>query len=220
MRLRNVPGAGDVIGKSEFCVQDAGRFRGNWESVFDGDAPLHLEIGMGKGRFLMETAARHPEIHYIGIEMHSSVLVRAVEKAGLLADDRIRNFRFIRMDATYIEDVFAPGEVERVYLNFSDPWPKERHAGRRLTSAGFLKRYENILSGNGTVEFKTDNEALFDFSLEQIDSAGWRLLAATRDLHHDETMNEGNILTEYEEKFSALGQPVFKYIAAPPAAAL
>ncbi len=215
MRLRNVPGSRDVIKESEYCIHEPERYKGRWKEVFGNDAPLYIEIGMGKGRFLMDNAGKYPDINFIGIEMYSSVLVRGIEKARELYEDRDRNFWFIRMDATYINDVFAPGEVDRIYLNFSDPWPKDRHAKRRLTSSIFLKRYEQILSRGAHVEFKTDNEDLFGFSLEEAERAGWKVTAFSRDLHHDPLMNEGNIMTEYEEKFSNMGNPIFKMISEP-----
>ncbi len=117
------------------------------------------------------------------------------------------------MDAREIEAVFAPAEVDKIFLNFSDPWPKARHAKRRLTSTEFLARYEKVLVENGRVEFKTDNTELFNFSLEQVKEAGWELLAYTYDLHHQEEMNKGNIMTEYEQKFSEKGNPINKLIA-------
>jgi len=215
MRLRNVPGSRDVIRSSEYCVHDPEARRGKWHEFFGNDRPVYIEIGMGKGRFLMDNAREYPDINFIGIEMYSSVLVRAIEKAEASDEGGERNFVFIRMDATYLGDVFAPGEADRIYLNFSDPWPKDRHAKRRLTSSLFLKRYEGILSESAHVEFKTDNEALFDFSLEQAKESGWILSAVTRDLHNDPVMNRNNIMTEYEEKFSALGHPIFKMISRP-----
>ena len=165
---------------------------------------------MGKGRFLSELAALHPDINYVGIEKYSSVLLRAIEKQQ---EDPQDNLKFIRMDAEEIAEVFAPDEVERIYLNFSDPWPKDRHARRRLTSRQFLARYDQILVPEGRVEFKTDNRPLFDFSLEEVEAAGWKLSASTYDLHRDPVLNEGNVMTEYEAKFSALGNPIHKYIA-------
>ena len=164
---------------------------------------------MGKGRFLMDMAALHPDINYIGIEKYSSVLLRAIQKQEEL---QLPNVIFIRMDAEVITEVFAPSEVDKIYLNFSDPWPKERHAKRRLPSREFLGRYDQILRADGVVEFKTDNEDLFRFALDEVEPAGWTLDAVTYDLHHDEAMNEGNVMTEYEEKFSSLGNPIYKYI--------
>ena len=167
---------------------------------------------MGKGRFLMDMAVLHPEINYVGIEMYDSVLLRAVQKREKL-ETEIKNLFFIRMDARQLPEVFAEGEVDRIYLNFSDPWPKDRHAKRRLTSRQFFARYDEVLAPEGRLEFKTDNQDLFTFSLEEIPEAGWHLDASTRDLHHDPVLNEGNIMTEYEEKFSSLGNPICKLIA-------
>ena len=209
MRLKNVPGARETIDASDFTIPEPEVWKGRWQEVFGRQAPLHIEIGMGKGQFLTALAAEHPDINYIGIEKFSSVLVRAVQKQNEL---ELPNLRLIRMDADSITDVFAPGEVDRIYLNFSDPWPKERHAKRRLTSVEFLRRYENILAKDGQVEFKTDNQPLFEFSLEAAEEAGWKLLAVTRDLHHDTALNKGNIMTEYEERFSAQGNPICKMI--------
>ena len=167
---------------------------------------------MGKGQFIMALAKRHPENNYVGIEKYSSVLLRALEKMER-EEEPLPNLVFIRMDAENIEKVFAEGEVDRIYLNFSDPWPKDRHAKRRLTSTTFFGRYNKILKKDGLVEFKTDNRPLFEFSLESVKEAGWNLVAHTFDLHHHETMNEGNIMTEYEEKFSSQGNPICKLIA-------
>ncbi|MBO6197672.1 MULTISPECIES: tRNA (guanosine(46)-N7)-methyltransferase TrmB [unclassified Butyrivibrio] len=210
MRLRNIAGSREVIADSSFTVKDPEKKKGLWKKeVFGNDNDIHIEIGMGKGRFLMDMAALHPDINYVGIEKYSSVLLRAIQKQEQLL---LPNIIFIRMDAETITEVFAPGEVGRIYLNFSDPWPKDRHAKRRLPSREFLKRYDQILVPDGVVEFKTDNEDLFNFALEEIEPAGWHLDAVTRDLHHDEVMNAGNVMTEYEERFSGQGNPIYKYI--------
>ncbi len=214
MRLRNIPGSRDVIAESPWVIQDPAAHRSRWEQVFEAPRPLHIEVGMGKGRFLMDLAAAHPDRNYIGIEMYSSVLLRAIQKADALPEPS-GNFRFLRLDARELPSVFAPGEVERIYLNFSDPWPKDRHAKRRLTSRQFLERYEQILAPGGHVEFKTDNRDLFLFSLEEIRARGWILEASTFDLHHDPELVAGNIMTEYEEKFSSRGNPICKLIARP-----
>lgn len=179
------------------------------KELFENDNPLHIEIGMGKGRFIMELAALHPEINYIGIEKYSSVLLRAIQK---MEQNELPNLKFIRMDAEDILEVFDKEEVDKIYLNFSDPWPKDRHAKRRLPSKEFLARYDIILKKEGRLEFKTDNKDLFDFALEQLPLAGWEAEKVTFNLHHDEEMIQGNIMTEYEEKFSALGNPICKYI--------
>ena len=209
MRLRNVPGARETIIENQFSIQEPEQKKGKWAEVFGNDHPIHIEVGMGKGQFIIEMAKRNPEINYIGIEKYSSVLVRAVEK---LEDFEQNNLRLIRMDAENIEEVFDKDEVDRIYLNFSDPWPKDRHAKRRLTSTRFLERYNNILTPEGRVMFKTDNKDLFDFSLEQVEEAGWILESHTYDLHHSE-YNEGNVMTEYEEKFSAKGNPICRLVA-------
>ena len=209
MRLRNVPGARETIIENKFSIQQPEQMKGKWAEVFQNDHPIHIEVGMGKGQFIIEMARRNPEVNYIGIEKYSSVLVRAVEK---LEDFEQDNLRLIRMDAENIEEVFDKDEVDRIYLNFSDPWPKDRHAKRRLTSTRFLERYDNILTPEGRAMFKTDNKDLFDFSLEQVEEAGWILENHTYDLHHSE-YNEGNVMTEYEEKFSAKGNPICRLVA-------
>ena len=168
MRLRNVPGARETIIENQFSIQQPEQMKGKWHEVFQNDHPIHIEVGMGKGQFIIEMARRNPEVNYIGIEKYSSVLVRAVEK---LEDFEQDNLRLIRMDAENIEEVFDKDEVDRIYLNFSDPWPKDRHAKRRLTSTRFLERYDNILTP------------------------------------------EGNVMTEYEEKFSAKGNPICRLVA-------
>lgn len=212
MRLRNIPGSKDVIASSCFVIQEPETKKGRWKDVFSNDHPIHIEVGMGKGRFLMDMASLHPEINYIGIEMYDSVLLRAVQKREQ-REDIPDNLYFIRMDARLLPEVFEKGEVGRIYLNFSDPWPKDRHAKKRLTSRQFLERYDKILEVGGQVEFKTDNRALFEFSLEEIEAAGWKLTASTFDLHHTTELMKGNVMTEYEEKFSSLGNPIHKLIA-------
>lgn len=209
MRLRNVPGAADMIAASPFSVCEPAEWKGRWRELFGNDCPIHIEIGMGKGKFLLTLAQKHPEINYIGIEKFSSVLVRAVEKTEEFEGD---NLRLIRMDAENLEEVFAEGEVSRIYLNFSDPWPKERHAKRRLTSTRFYGRYDHILAKDGQVIFKTDNRGLFDFSLEQTEEAGWKLCNYTFDLHHSEYAKE-NVMTEYETRFSTEGKPICRLVA-------
>lgn len=211
MRLRNITGSREMIAESRFVVHEPQEYKGRWRELFSNDHPLRIEIGMGKGRFIMDLARMHPEINYVGIEKYSSVLLRGIQK---METDPLPNLYFIRMEAEEIADVFGREEVERIYLNFSDPWPKDRHAKRRLPSREFLKRYDEILVRDGVIEFKTDNQDLFRFALEEIEPAGWQLLQMTEDLHHDEKMLAGNVMTEYEEKFSALGNPIYKYVIA------
>lgn len=210
MRLRNIPGSREVIAENNYCIPETEEAKGKWHSIFGNEHPIHIEIGMGKGKFIMTLAKQNPQINYVGIEKYSSVLLRGLQK---LEEEPLDNIRFIRMDAENICEMFDRDEVEHIYLNFSDPWPKDRHAKRRLTSRQFFALYHQILKNDGVVEFKTDNASLFDFSLEEVKEAGWKLDAFTRDLHHDETMNQGNVMTEYEEKFSAKGNPIHKLIA-------
>lgn len=208
MRLRNVKGSRDTIADNVFVVKDEEAMKGKWHERFGNSNPIHIEVGMGKGMFIMEMARRNPDINYIGIEKFSSVLVRAIEKQN---EEQLKNLLFIRMDAEYIENVFDKGEVGYIYLNFSDPWPKDRHAKRRLTSTRFFERYENILASGGGVTFKTDNRALFDFSVLQVEEAGWIMENITYDLHSSEYA-EGNVMTEYEKRFSAMGNPICRLV--------
>lgn len=215
MRLRNIPGAKDATANSPYVVKEPQKQKGSWKKIFGDEKPIHIEVGMGKGRFLMDMARQNPDINYIGIEMYDSVLLRALQKlqeyeAG---GGELKNLCFICIDARLLPDIFDRGEVEKIYLNFSDPWPKARHAKRRLTSEQFLNRYCQILPEGGMVEFKTDNRTLFEFSLEEIPKAGWTLISSTFDLHHDSELCKGNVMTEYEEKFSSMGNPICKLIA-------
>ena len=211
MRLRNIPGADEAIENSEYCIKQPETLKGNWQSIFPSSQPLHIEIGMGKGRFIMDLAALNPEINYIGIERYTSVLLRAVQK---IEENPLPNVKFLCVDAATLPEIFAEGEVNRIYLNFSDPWPKDRHARRRLTSSEFLARYDQFLAKNGRLEFKTDNVGLFDFSLEEINNSDvWHIDVHTYDLHEDPMLNFGNVMTEYEEKFSSKGNPICKLIA-------
>lgn len=210
MRLRRIKGADEAVEQSSFCISFPSELKGNWHTLFENKNPIHIEIGMGKGQFIMTLAKKYPHINYIGMERYTSVLFRALQK---MEQEPLENLRFLCEDAIRLPEFFAPGEIDRIYLNFSDPWPKDRHAKRRLTSQTFLSCYQQVLSPLGHIEFKTDNRSLFDFSLEEIQNAGWNINAHTLDLHHDPVMNAGNILTEYEEKFSSMGNPIFKLIA-------
>lgn len=209
MRLRNIEGARDVIAESPLVIHEPEKAKGRWKEIFGNDHLLRIEIGMGKGKFIHALAAENPQINYIGIEKYSSVLLRALQK---MEAQPLPNLLFIRMDAEDITEVFDREEVDRIYLNFSDPWPKDRHAKRRLPSREFLSKYDQFLKKDGVLEFKTDNKDLFDFALEELSPAGWEALKVTFDLHHDAEMVEGNIMTEYEEKFSSKGNPIYKYI--------
>lgn len=210
MRLRNIKGAREAIEVNPYVIPDPESRKGHWHELFGNENPIRLEVGTGKGQFIIELAKKNPSVNYIGIEMYSSVLIRALQKRE--QEEDMHNLFFLRIDARTLPECFSPGEVDRIYLNFSDPWPKDRHAKRRLTSRQFLQRYDQILKEGGLVEFKTDNRGLFDFSLEEQKAAGWTLLDCTFDLHHDKKMAEGNIMTEYEERFSAQGNPIHKMV--------
>jgi tRNA (guanine-N7-)-methyltransferase len=209
MRLRNVRGSREIIEGNDYVIQEPENYKGKWKEYFQNNKPIHIEIGMGKGRFIQDLAAQNPGINYIGIEKYSSVLVRAVEKRS---ESVLNNLVFIRMDAENINDVFYKEEVVRIYLNFSDPWPKDRHAKRRLTSRQFLNKYDNVLIQYGLVIFKTDNRDLFEFSLEEVAATNWKLKSFTYDLHHSEYL-EGNIMTEYEERFIDEGKLINQMVA-------
>ena len=224
MRLRNIPRAKEELAGSDWVIQIPEEMPGKWRSLYTQESaegsvsegasvsarlPLHLGIGTGKGRCIMEKASREPNIAFIGLEKYSSVLLRLLEKQQEAA---LPNLRLIRGEAELIGTYFAPGEIDRIYLNFSDPWPKDRHANRRLPSRVFLDRYDGILAPDGTIEFKTDQRPLFDFAVEQVAGSPFEIVQLTYDLHHDPSMNEGNIMTEYEEKFSKKGNKICKYI--------
>ncbi len=211
MRLRNITGSREMIADSKYVVQEELQpaCPGTWKMIFGNENPIHIEIGMGKGKFIHTMAKLHPEINYVGIEKYSSVLLRALQK---MEQEELPNLKFLRMDAEDITKVFGPEEVDKIYLNFSDPWPKDRHAKRRLPSREFLARYNVILKQGARLEFKTDNRPLFDFAVEELEPAGWKADVITYDLHSDEALMEGNVMTEYEEKFSSMGNPICKYI--------
>jgi tRNA (guanine-N7-)-methyltransferase len=208
MRLRNVKGSREAVAEDNYVVHEPEQVKGKWNTLFQNDNPIHVEIGMGKGKFIMEQAKLHPDINYIGIEKYSSVLLRALERRR---EVELNNLYFIRFDAVYLNDIFDKDEISRIYLNFSDPWPKDRHAKRRLTSREYLGKYNLCLKKDGEVIFKTDNRELFDFSLEEVKEAGWLLKEVTFDLHHSDYL-QGNVMTEYEERFVAEGKPICRMI--------
>ena len=208
MRLRHNPKADIAVENSEYVEQDPKARKGHWHDLFGNDNPIHIEIGMGKGNFIMTLASQNPDINYVGIERVPTVLYKALKKQEEM---KLQNLVFMAFNADEINEVFEKDEVERIYLNFSDPWPKDRHALRRLTSPKFLKLYDCFLKDDGIIEFKTDNRALFDYSLLAAPEAGWKVKNITNDLHHSEYA-VGNIMTEYEMKFSAMGIPINKMV--------
>ena len=211
MRLRHIPGCEEFINSSKECVQEPYSYKGRWQELFANDHPISLEIGMGKGAFLRQMARLHPDRNFIGVERYESVLLKAVQR--MRRDEQARgtydNLRIICMDALELTNVFGEGEVQTIYLNFSDPWPKKRHEGRRLTSRIFLSLYKSVLAREGHIEFKTDNRGLFDWSVDEIKTNGWDISYISYDLHAEDIEN---IMTEYEAKFSQTN-PICKLVA-------
>ena len=207
MRLRNKPWASEFIADHpEVIIPDPEQHKGQWQQVFGNTNPLHIEVGTGKGQFITGMALQNPNINYIGIELYDSVIVCALENA--IGAKSPANLRLLKVNGADLNKYFAKNDVSRVYLNFSDPWPKVRHAKRRLTHEGFLKTYEDVLVNEGEIHFKTDNRGLFEYSLTSISAYGMLLTYVSLDLHAN--MPEDNIMTEYEEKFSAKGQPIYR----------
>lgn len=208
MRLRNKPRAGTVISDHpNIVIPDPENRKGNWQEVFGNSNPIHIEVGMGKGQFVLGMAKANPDINYIGIELYDSVLLSALERI-LKEEEEVPNLRLLNVNAQDMSDFFAKGDISRVYLNFSDPWPKNRHAKRRLTHEIFLRLYEDILPDEAEIHFKTDNRGLFEYSLVSMSQYGMKLQDVSLDLHVNEP--EGNVMTEYEEKFSKKGQPIYR----------
>lgn len=217
MRLRHIPGCEQFVAESPSVVHDPMQYKGHWQEFFGNDRPIELEIGMGKGQFIRKLSLRDPEINFLGLERYETVLMKAIkrkelEDAALPEGTARKNLSFLCVDANLLPEIFAPGEISRIYLNFSDPWPKTSHAPRRLTSPHFMKIYDQVLAKDGVVEFKTDNQGLFAWSLESIPEAGWEITYVTHDLHAQPEAAD-NIMTEYEEKFSGRGQKICKLIA-------
>ena len=203
MRQRNVKNKNEIIKNSNYFLDNLSNYKGSWQEVFQNNNPIHIEIGMGKGKFIIENALKYPDINFIGIEKYDSILALALKKVP----GGIKNLKMIRLDALNIESVFDK-EIETIYLNFSDPWPKKRHEKRRLTSPEFLARYENIFKGNNHIVMKTDNANLFSYSIKTFNNNSYYILDITFDL---ETLHDvDNIKTEYEEKFTKLNCPIYK----------
>ncbi|MEK5207897.1 tRNA (guanosine(46)-N7)-methyltransferase TrmB [Psychrobacillus sp. FSL H8-0510] len=207
MRLRHKPWAEDFINAHpEIVIPNPEEVKGKWEEVFKNDNPLHIEVGSGKGQFVTGMAKQNPDINYIGIELYDSVIVSALENA--IAAQPLPNLRLLKVNGSDLAKYFEKNDVDRVYLNFSDPWPKTRHAKRRLTHAEFLELYKSILVDHAEIHFKTDNRGLFEYSLTSMSAFGMLIKEVSLDLHV--SMPEDNIMTEYEEKFSAKGQPIYR----------
>lgn len=207
MRLKHVKGASEIIKNGIYYIEEPKNFKGKWHDVFNNDNPIYIEIGMGKGDFIIENAIKYPNINFIGIEKFDSVIVRAIQKSNEL---ELNNLKLIRMDAIEIDEIFSK-EIDRIYLNFSDPWPKERHAKRRLTSPLFLTKYDNIFKDIPNIIMKTDNNPLFEYSLESLTEYGYKMISVTRDLYSGDITD--NIATEYEKKFVSKGININRFIA-------
>lgn len=206
MRLKNVKGANDIIVKGIYYIDNPSIYKGKWHKLFNNNNPIYIELGMGKGDFIINNAIKYPDINFIGIEKYDSVIVRAIQKSNEL---ELNNLKLIRLDVINIDTIFDK-EIDKIYLNFSDPWPKERHAKRRLTSNIFLDKYSKIFKNNYIIEMKTDNIDLFNYSVESLKNYGYVIEYITNDLHSE---NIDNIETEYEHKFSSKGIKINKFIA-------
>ena len=218
MRLRHIKGCEDFITDAKECIREdkAIELKGSIQDIFEEKRPLQIEIGMGKGQFIRNMAITHPDINFIGIEKYTSVLMKAIQRLRLERqaaeyDKTDINLYYACIDASILKDIFESGEVSKIYLNFSDPWPKARHSHRRLTDKYFLDIYSTLLETGAKVEFKTDNTALFEYSLESIKNSDFELDFYTYDLHNESRIE--NIMSEYEEKFSKNGQKICKLVA-------
>lgn len=206
MRIRNRKGAADYLADNpQYVILNPEDSKGKWRQVFGNDNPIHIEVGSGKGRFVTGMAAQNPHINYIGIDIQLSVLAYALDK---VLDSGLPNIKLLRVDGSSLTNYFEKGEVDLMYLNFSDPWPKTRHEKRRLTYKTFLETYQQILPAGGEIHFKTDNRGLFEYSLASLSQYGMTLQQVWLDLHASDY--EGNVMTEYEEKFSKKGQPIYR----------
>jgi tRNA (guanine-N7-)-methyltransferase len=206
MRLRNKPGAKDKIEQfPQYVVPTPEKYKGKWNDAFPKEQPLHIEVGTGRGRFVTEMARANPHINYLGIEVFQSVVVDALDR---LIDANLPNVKLLMINAADLKEYFSKNDVNRVYLNFSDPWPKSRHEKRRLTFKTFLQQYEDVLVDQGEIHFKTDNQGLFEYSLVSFSHYGLKLKYLSLDLHKSDY--EGNIMTEYEQKFSSKGNRIYR----------
>ncbi|WP_017726529.1 tRNA (guanosine(46)-N7)-methyltransferase TrmB [Halalkalibacterium ligniniphilum] len=207
MRLRNKPWAREELANQpSLVIPNPSEHKGKWKELFGMDQPIYVEVGTGKGRFLTEMGKKYPHINFLGIERYESVLLTAMQR---VKEAGLRNVKFLSEDVNNVEEFFEHGEVDRLFINFTDPWPKKRHEKRRLTYEDFLRKYEKILKPNGEIHFKTDNQGLFEYSLHSFSKYGMILNQVSLDLHQSEFQEE-NIMTEYEEKFSKKGMRIYR----------
>lgn len=200
MRQRNVKNKKEIILSSSYFIDNPLEYKGNWNKVFQNNNPIHIEIGMGKGKFIIENAIKYKNINFIGIEKYDSILALALKKI----DCNLNNLKIIRLDAIKIDEVFYK-EIDTIYLNFSDPWPKKRHEKRRLTSFNFLEKYEQVFKNKNHIIMKTDNDSLFSYSIKSLNNYGYFIEDIDFNLN-----NSDNIMTEYEEKFTKLNKNIYK----------
>lgn len=213
-RVRKQPGTREALMQyASFVVLDPEQQKNRWQELFGNDHPIQMEVGMGKGKFIRTMAQQNPDINFIGVEVIEEVLLDAVKRMNRVGGIP-NNLRLVWSNADLLEALFAPGEIDRIYLNFSDPWPKTRHAKRRLTHKGFLNQYAAILKADGQVHFKTDNQGLFEFSLNEFSDCGWKLQNIQLDLYRK--LPEENVATEYEMKFHMQGLPIYRLEAIKP----
>lgn len=206
MRIRNIKNKEEILNHSKYLIQNPKDYIGKWNTIFKNDNPIYIEIGMGKGKFIIENAKQYPNINFIGIEKQDSILARSLQKI----ENDIPNLIIVRMNALTIDEVFFK-EVSRIYLNFSDPWPKKRHHFRRLTSNIFLDKYDFIFRDTKQIYLRTDNSSLFTYSIETLSNHGYYLKNVTLDLHQD--CEEELITTEYEDKFLKECKPIYSLVA-------
>lgn len=206
MRVRNRKGASELLANNpQYVISNPEECKGKWSQIFGNDHPIHVEVGSGKGRFITGMAAQHPEVNYIGIDIQMTVLSYALDR---VLEVGLPNIKLLQVDGSSLSNYFSEAEIDRLYLNFSDPWPKKRHEKRRLTYKTFLDTYKEILPEKGEIHFKTDNRGLFEYSLASFSQYGMILKQVWLDLHASDF--EGNIMTEYEEKFSSKGQVIYR----------
>lgn len=217
MRLRGRKGIRENIERQKnLVILNARDYRGKWQDVFGNGNPIHAELGMGKGRFISEMSRKHPELNFIGIDMYDELIRKSSEKARAAheleeeSEESIPNLRLVLFNIEHIEEAFTAGELERIYLNFSDPWPKKKHARRRLTHHGFVEKYIQILNERGEIHLKTDSQSLFEFSLNSFSDMGLRMRNISLNLHADEEASQHNVMTEYETKFSGQGMNIHR----------
>lgn len=206
MRLRKDPRAEQYIEESDLVVSNPEEYKGKWHTVFKDNQELHVEFGMGKGGFMLGMAKQNPHINYVGVERFETVVYKACKKAE--REEAPSNLRFVCYNVAQCMDIFEKEEADRIYLNFSDPWPKNRHANKRLTHHKFLEKYSQILHLKGEIHFKTDNKNLFEFSLNELSAWDWKMKNISLDLHASDI--KGNVMTEYEERFSSMGMPIYR----------